>query len=79
MGTGTAGPSLAGAFAGGLHGLLVSCYGPVRLTKQGPVKLRRDCVSEICIQTHQGEMVAERAEEEQDEETSGANVDAKWE
>lgn len=41
MGTGTAGASLAGAFAGGLRGLLVSCYGPVRLTKQGPVKLSR--------------------------------------
>lgn len=41
MGTGTAGAALAGAFAGGLCGLLVSCYGPVRLTKQGPVKLSR--------------------------------------
>lgn len=41
MGTGTAGASLAGAFAGGLRGLLVSCYWPVRLTKQGPVKLSR--------------------------------------
>lgn len=40
-GTGGGGGSLAGAFAGGLCGLLVSCYGPVRLTKQGPVKLSR--------------------------------------
>lgn len=78
MGTGTAGAALAGAFAGGLCGLLVSCYGPVTLTKQGPVKLSRGWVSEICIQTQRGE-VAGRAEENQDEETTGANVDAKWE
>lgn len=79
MGTGTAGPSLAGAFAGGLCGLLVSCYRPVRLTKQGPVKLSRGWISEICIQTHHGEVEPERAEENQDEESTGANVDTKWE
>lgn len=28
---------------------------------------------------HQEEMAMGRAEEEQDEETTGANVDAKWE
>ncbi|CAB1426048.1 unnamed protein product, partial [Pleuronectes platessa] len=77
MGTGTAGATLAGAFAGGLRGLLVSRYGPVRLTKQGPVKLSRGRISEICIQTHRGEMVAGRSEENQEEETTGANVDAK--
>ncbi len=79
MGTGTAGASLAGAFAGGLRGLLVSCYGLVRLTKQGPVKLSRGWISQICIQTHRGELVAGWGEEDQDEETTGANVDAKWE
>jgi len=77
MGTGTAGAALAGAFAGGLCGLLVSCYGPVRLTKQGPVKLSRDRILEICIQTHRGEMVVGKGEENQDEETTGVNVDAK--
>ena len=43
------GALLCWCFAGGLCGLLVSCYRPVRLTKQGPVKLSRGWISEMCI------------------------------
>lgn len=78
MGPGTGGAALAGAFAGGLCGLLVSCYWPVRLTKQGPVKLSRGWISEMCIQTQRRDALG-RSEQNQDEETTGANVDAKWE
>lgn len=80
MGTGTAGASLAGAFTGGLCGLLVSCYGPVTLTKQGPVKLSRGWISgDMYSNAPRGDGGRRRGEENQDEETTGANVDAKWE
>lgn len=46
------GPGTTGAALAGLCGLLVSCYQPVSLTKQGPVKLDRDGIR---IQTQEGE------------------------